>query len=139
MNDKFNLQRFVDAQRPLFEGVLRELYLGEKSGHWMWFIFPQIAGLGQTTTSVKFSISCKAEAIEYLDHQILGARLRQCTELVLKIEGRSVESIFGHIDGLKFHSSMTLFNQARMSEVLFKNALEKYFDGRLDKLTMDRL
>ena len=137
-NDPYNLQRFVDAQDSVFERVLSELRNGFKSGHWMWYIFPQIKGLGYSQMSTKYAISSKKEAEAYLQHPILGPRLRECTRLVLSIEGRSSEEIFGWIDALKFRSSITLFAQAS-EEQIFKDALQKYFGGEFDRLTRERL
>jgi uncharacterized protein (DUF1810 family) len=105
----------------------------------MWYIFPQITGLGSSTTAQKFAISSLAEAAAYLYHPVLGPRLRTCTELVSAIEGRSIEEIFGYPDHLKFHSSITLFARAAPHEPIFQAALQKYFGGRLDQLTLKRL
>lgn len=138
MQDPFNLQRFVDAQRPVIDRVLAELRAGQKRSHWMWYIFPQISGLGGSPMAQKFAISSIAEASAYLDHPVLGPRLTSCTELVNAVEGRSIEEIFGYPDHLKFHSSMTLF--ARVApHPAFQAALQKYFAGKLDQLTLDRL
>jgi|SRR5579872_7416435 len=139
MNDPYNLQRFVHAQDPVFEKVCSELRAGHKSGHWMWYIFPQIQGLGYSQTSINFAISSRTEAEAYLRHPILGSRLQECTKLVLAIQGHSILEIFGHIDALKFRSSMTLFSQATSESKVFKEALQKYFGGELDRLTLDRL
>lgn len=139
MGDTYNLKRFVDAQDHVYEGVLRELYLGVKTGHWMWYIFPQIVGLGHSSLSKKYSISCLQEAKEYLDHPVLGRRLKECTKLVNRIEGRTIKEIFGHPDHLKFHSSMTLFAHATKDSTAFKDALIKYFDDNYDTLTIKRL
>src|SRR5215469_10785867 len=109
--DHFDLQRFVDAQDPVFEAVLSELRRGDKEGHWMWFIFPQIKGLGTSGMSQRFAISSRAEAEAYVTHSVLGPRLIQCTELVNAVEGRSAERIFGPVDAMKFRSSMTLFRE----------------------------
>lgn len=138
-SDPYNLQRFVDAQGSVFDRVLLELRNGVKSGHWMWYIFPQIKGLGYSQMSTKYAISSKKEAEAYLQHPILGPRLRECTRLVLTIEGRSIEEIFGWIDALKFRSSITLFAQASSEEQIFKDALQKYFGGEFDPLTLERL
>ena len=139
MKDPFNLQRFVDAQSGVIDQVCSELRAGRKRSHWMWYIFPQITGLGSSTTAQKFAISSLAEAAAYLDHPVLGPRLRTCTELVNAIEGRSIEEIFGYPDHLKFHSSITLFARAAPHEPIFEAALQKYFGGRLDQLTLKRL
>ena len=139
MKDPYNLQRFVDAQSAVIDRVYSELRAGRKRSHWMWYIFPQISGLGSSATARKFAISSLAEAVSYLDHAILGPRLRNCTELVNTIEGSSIEEIFGYPDHLKFHSSMTLFARAAPDEPIFQAALDKFFGGKLDKLTLDRL
>lgn len=139
MNDQFNLQRFVDAQTRIIDQVCSELRAGRKLSHWMWFIFPQIIGLGSSMMAQKFAISSRAEAAAYLDHPVLGPRLRTCTLLVNAIEGRSIEEVFGYPDHLKFHSSMTLFARAAPHEANFQGALQKFFGGKLDQLTLDRL
>lgn len=105
----------------------------------MWFIFPQIQGLGRSSTAIEFAISSRDEARAYLQHPILGARLKECTQLVLEVEGRSVEEIFGSPDDIKFRSSMTLFAEASPSDDIFERALQKYFQGVPDKLTLERL
>ncbi|HEX3495172.1 MAG TPA: DUF1810 domain-containing protein [Methylocella sp.] len=138
-NDHYNLQRFVDAQSPVFEDVCLELQEGRKSGHWMWFIFPQIEGLGSSPLARKFAISSREEAEAYLNHPILGPRLRHCTRLITLVEGRSIDQIFGEPDDRKFHSSMTLFTNATSDNQVFRNALHKYFGGEPDRLTVERL
>ena len=110
-----------------------------RKGHWIWFIFPQIKGLGYSPAANKFAISCRVEAEAYLKHPILGPRLRDCTTLVIQIESRSIEQIFGYPDNLKFRSSMTLFAHATVDNQLFESALRKYFDGKPDPLTLERL
>ena len=137
-NDPFNLQRFVDAQSPIFDQVCSELRDGEKRSHWMWFIFPQIKGLGNSELARKFAISSREEAKAYLDHPILGPRLIECTGLVNVVEGRTIEQIFGYPDDLKFRSCMTLFANAASNPV-FSEALRKYFKGRSDRPTLERL
>ena len=139
MKDPFNLQRFVDAQSGVIDQVCSELRAGRKRTHWMWYIFPQIGGLGSSLMAQKFAISSLAESAAYLDHPVLGPRLRACTELVCALEGRSIEEIFGYPDHLKFHSSMTLFARAAPHEPVFQAALQKFFDGRFDQLTLERL
>jgi len=139
MNDPHNLERFIDAQKPVFEQVCSELREGSKSSHWMWFIFPQIEGLGFSTTARKFAISSREEAEAYLNHPILGPRLRECTRLVTLVEGRSARQIFGPIDELKFQSSMTLFACVASDKGVFKDALQKYFGGKVDNLTIEKL
>ena len=137
--DPYNLDRFVRAQDGVFDRVLRELRSGVKMGHWMWFIFPQIKGLGQSPISIEFAISSQNEARAYLQHSVLGPRLKECTRLVLLVEGRSVEEIFGSPDDMKFRSSMTLFAQVSPDDDIFLRALQKYFGGVPDRLTLDRL
>jgi uncharacterized protein (DUF1810 family) len=139
MNDTHNLQRFVDAQDPVYKAVLSELREGRKRGHWMWFIFSQIKGLGHSHLASKFAVSSREEAEAYLKHPILGPRLRECSRLVTLVEGRSIEHIFGYPDDLKFRSSMTLFAQATSENGIFINALEKYFGGEFDRSTLERL
>jgi uncharacterized protein (DUF1810 family) len=139
VNDPYNLQRFVDAQTPMFEQVRAELRQGRKETHWMWFIFPQIKGLGNSPTAIEFAISSREEADAYLKHPVLGLRLRECTRLVNQIEGRSVPQIFGYPDDLKFRSSMTLFANTTCENQIFKDALKKYFAGEPDQLTIERL
>ncbi|MBF6043163.1 DUF1810 domain-containing protein [Pseudomonas sp. P154a] len=137
--DAFNLPRFVQAQDPVFEWVQEELSAGQKRRHWMWFIFPQLAGLGGSEMSRYFAIRSKEEAAAYLEHSLLGPRLRTCTQLVLNIKQRSIAEIFGHPDDLKFHSSMTLFAQVAPDNSLFDQALEQYFHGIRDDWTLSLL
>lgn len=139
MKDVYNLQRFIDAQDNVFKQVVEELSAGQKQGHWMWYIFPQIKGLGYSVMAQRFAISSQEEAVAYVEHPILGTRLRQCTQLVNNIVGRSIEEIFYHPDHLKFHSSMTLFRTSSTDNKLFNDALNKYFMGKPDRLTLDIL
>src|SRR6266700_5882941 len=132
MQDPFDLQRFVAAQQDVYQRACAELCNGLKRSHWMWFIFPQISGLGHSETSRKYAISCADEAAAYLRHPVLGPRLRECTRLALATEGRSIHQILGSPDDLKFHSCMTLFTRVAPDEPLFGAALRKYFDGALD-------
>lgn len=134
--DPFNLQRFLQAQDPVFDRVQNELNNGHKRSHWMWFIFPQFAGLGGSEMSRRYAIHSREEALAYLEHPLLGARLRTCTQEVLNIRERSVAGIFGHPDDLKFHSSMTLFAQVAADDSLFQQALNQYFHGILDDWTL---
>ena len=136
MDDPYNLQRFVDAQQHVFASVIAELGQGRKRGHWMWFIFPQLKGLGRTAQSHFFGISSVQEAVAYLRHPVLGPRLIECTQLVNAIEGRSAEDIFGEIDAMKFRSSMTLFAHATPENQIFTDALRKYYAGEFDPLTL---
>jgi|GEM_PF-298716 len=135
-NDPFNLQRFVEPQDRWYERVCAELSDGHKQSHWMWFIFPQFKGLGGSAMANLYAISSLQEAEAYLAHPLLGPRLRHCTQLVLLIEGRSIEQIFADPDDLKFRSSMTLFAHATSDNGLFKDALKKYFGGKPDPLTL---
>jgi uncharacterized protein (DUF1810 family) len=135
----FDLQRFVAAQLPMMNRVRAELRAGRKQGHWMWFVFPQIAGLGRSAMAVRYAIASLEEARAYLAHPILGPRLKECAQLVLDIEGRAIEVIFGHPDDVKFQSSMTLFAQAAPLDKVFGDALSKYFNGRPDAATVDQL
>jgi len=139
MNDPHDLERFVDAQNPVYEQVLAELRNGQKEGHWMWFIFPQLRGLGYSHMATAFGIASRQEAEAYLAHQILGRRLRECTDLVNLVEGRSINQLFGYPDDLKFRSSMTLFAGITLDNHVFKDALQKYFAGQPDHLTSERL
>jgi uncharacterized protein (DUF1810 family) len=139
MSDPYDLQRFVDAQNPVFGRVLAELRAGRKQSHWMWFIFPQIRGLGASPMASRFAISSIEEARAYLAHPILGPRLRECTRLVTEIEGRTIAQIFGYPDDLKFRSSMTLFAHATPDNALFVGAIAKYFPDGADPLTLERL
>jgi uncharacterized protein (DUF1810 family) len=139
VSDRYGLQRFVHAQAEVYEQVCRELREGRKRTHWMWFIFPQIKGLGSSAMAVRFAISSLAEAGAYLGHAVLGPRLQECTGLVLAVAERSAHEIFGSPDDLKFHSSMTLFAKAGVQNRVFLDALEKYFGGELDRGTLERL
>lgn len=138
-HDPFDLQRFVDAQSRVYDTVSAELRQGRKRSHWMWFIFPQIAGLGHSAMSMRYAISTLAEAETYLKHPILGRRLRECVRLVMLVEGRSAHEILGTPDDMKFHSCLTLFANAAPEDQLFRDALEKYFSGDEDPATLQRL
>lgn len=137
--DPHKLKRFLDAQTPVIEQVQAELRAGRKRSHWMWFVFPQIVGLGHSGMARKFAIASLDEARAYAAHEILGARLRECTALVIAAEGRSIGEIFGYPDDVKFHSSMTLFAHAATQEEPFKEALQKYFGGAEDAATLERI
>jgi len=139
MADPFDLDRFVRAQDPVLDQVRRELADGRKRSHWMWFVFPQLRVLGRSATALRYGIGSLAEAKAYLAHPVLGPRLAECTELVNRVEGRSVHQIFGSPDDLKFHSSMTLFASADPEAPAFRDALTKYFEGAPDQLTSDEL
>lgn len=139
MHDPYNLQRFIDAQQPVYGQVCDELRRGAKLTHWMWFIFPQLEGLGRSSMAQRYAIASRGEAEAYLQHPMLGARLRECTQLVNDIEGKSIEQIFGAPDDLKFHSSITLFAWLGNDSAVFNAAVQKYFGGRLDRNTLERL
>jgi uncharacterized protein (DUF1810 family) len=160
VNDPFDLQRFVNVQNPVYQQVCAELRNGRKQGHWMWFIFPQLQGLGHSQMAAAFGIASRDEAEAYLSHPVLGTRLRECTQLVNLVEGRSITEILGYPDDVKFRSSMTLFARvASGNEVfpsgnqvfpsgnqvfpsgnqVFSEALEKYFEGEPDPLTLKRI
>jgi uncharacterized protein (DUF1810 family) len=139
VKDPFNLQRFIDAQDEVFEEVCAELRYGRKTSHWMWFIFPQIKGLGRSATAEMFAVSSREEAAAYASHPILGVRLLTCTRLVNSIEGRSIRQIFGAPDDLKFRSCMTLFAHVCKENRPFLDAVEKYFGGEFDSRTLERL
>lgn len=130
----FDLQRFLTAQNAVLPAALRELAGGRKQTHWMWFVFPQIAGLGHSAMSRRYALASRDEAAAFADHPVLGPRLRECTQLVLDA-GRSVDDIFGYPDHLKFHSCMTLFFRCAKDPSIFKTALERCFDGRTDART----
>jgi uncharacterized protein (DUF1810 family) len=137
--DPFNLSRFITAQDPVMEDVLAQLRTGQKASHWMWFVFPQIRGLGSSATARRYAIASREEAVAYLGHAVLGARLRACTQLALNIQGRSAEQVFGYPDDLKFRSCMTLFAEVGREEPLFRQALQKYFAGEPDSRTLEIL
>lgn len=139
MQDPFDLQRFVAAQQGIYEAARAELQEGLKRSHWMWFIFPQIRGLGYSETSRRYAIASAEEAAAYLRHPILGERLRECTKLVLATRGRSIHEILGSPDDLKFHSCMTLFSRVDPDAPLFRDALGRFFGGAPDRKTLERL
>ena len=139
MDDPFGLQRFVDAQSGVIEQALAELRGGRKRSHWMWFVFPQIEGLGSSPLAHRYAIASLEEAEAYLRHPILGPRLRECTRLVNAAAGRPIHRIFDYPDDLKFGSCMTLFAHATPDSQVFLDAIEKYFNGRFDPLTLERL
>jgi uncharacterized protein (DUF1810 family) len=153
MKDPYDLKRFVPAQEPVFGQVCAELTAGRKESHWMWFIFPQLRGLGSSATAERYAIGSLEEARAYLDHALLGERLRRCTALVNRVEGRTAQAIFGYPDYLKFRSCMTLFAHAAEEpgqraaaaaarsgggdgDRLFREALVRYFAGEDDPLTL---
>ena len=138
-SDPYDLQRFIDAQEPCYERVLAELKEGRKRTHWIWFVFPQLAGLGHSPTARFFAIASAAEARAYLGHPTLGPRIVECTALVNGIEGRTALQIFGPPDDLKFRSSMTLFAAVSEGASAFHAALEKYYGGAGDRRTLETL
>ena len=141
MNDQFDLTRFVSAQDGggTYAHALAELRQGRKTSHWMWFVFPQVAGLGMSEMSRRYAIGSLEEARAYLADPVLGARLRECARLVADTPGKTAEQIFGGIDAVKLRSSMTLFHRADPSEPAFKAVLDRYFSGELDPATEQRL
>jgi uncharacterized protein (DUF1810 family) len=139
MTDPFDLQRFVDAQEGVHEQALSELRAGHKRSHWMWFVFPQVEGLGSSPTAQHYAISGLDEARAYLAHPVLGPRLVESARAVVETTGRSAREIFGYPDDLKLRSSMTLFAQAMPDEPVFQQVLDRYFDGEPDPSTLARL
>jgi uncharacterized protein (DUF1810 family) len=140
MHSEDDLERFVDAQKTVYEDVLRELRNGRKATHWMWFVFPQLRGLGRSHTAWYFGLASAAEAARYLVHPVLGPHLRECVGLVLNVKERSAHEIFGSPDDLKFRSSMTLFASVSPPELsLFRKALDQFFSGESDPLTIAAL
>ena len=138
-NDSFNLQRFVTAQESVYADVCEELRAGQKTGHWMWFIFPQVEGLGHSAMAQRYAIASLHEARAYLAHPVLGLRLKTCVAILLDVPGRTAHEIFGSPDDLKLRSSLTLFAKAAPDETLFVRTLERFFDGRVDPATLERL
>ncbi len=139
MDDPYDLNRFLNAQAPMYQQVVDELQAGEKRSHWIWFVFPQLKGLGQSSTSEFYGIGSLEEARAYARHPVLGPRLEQCTRLVNLVEKRPIEQILGYPDDLKFRSSMTLFARAVPENALFNEALNKYFSGEHDRRTIELL
>ncbi len=138
-SDPFDLQRFVDAQARVYHTVLDELRDGRKRTHWIWFVFPQIAGLGSSPTAARYAIGSIDEARAYLDHEVLGSRLRECARLLTEVEGRSITQIVGSPDDLKVRSSMTLFARATTENGDFVAVLDQYYGGEEDPQTVARL
>ena len=139
MSASFDLDRFVAAQQGVYESVLDELRRGRKVGHWIWFIFPQVAGLGRSAMSELYAISSLDEARAYLAHPVLGPRLRECAAIVLATKGRTALEIFGSIDAVKLRSSMTLFHHAEPEDAVFAQVLDRFYDGAVDEMTEARL
>jgi uncharacterized protein (DUF1810 family) len=138
-DEAFDLSRFIYAQENIYDAVLAELRSGRKRSHWMWYIFPQIDGLGHSAVSKRYAIRSLEEASQYLKHPVLGARLLECADMVLVIEGRTVSEIFGYPDDMKLKSSMTLFSSIPEADPVFDDVLEKYFHGSLDFRTIRQL
>ena len=136
MDIEFDLDRFVSAQDPVYSDVLAELRTGRKRSHWMWFVFPQMAGLGQSEMARRYAIGSSDEAAAYLAHPVLGPRLRECARLVALHPDMDIGAIFDSPDDRKFHSSMTLFNDIAPDEAVFQTCLDQFFDGRPDPATM---
>ena len=139
MDTDFKLDRFVAAQDPVYSTVLAELRTGRKHTHWMWFVFPQIAGLGSSEMARRYAIGSGDEAAAYLAHPVLGPRLRECARLVATHADRAIGDILGSPDDLKFHSSMTLFADVAPDEAIFQTCLDTFFDGEADVATMARV
>ncbi len=140
-SDPFGLERFVAAQEPVYASAAQELRAGRKTGHWMWFVFPQIAGLGMSTMSQRYAIASLEEARAYLAHPVLGARLDECARILTGLDGRSAEEVFGGIDAVKLRSCMTLFARAARSgdDSVYEAVLDQYFGGEADPQTTARL
>ncbi len=139
MSDPYDLHRFVTAQEGVYEAALAQLRAGRKTGHWMWFVFPQIAGLGMSPMSQRYAIASRAEARAYLDHPVLGPRIAECARILTELPGRDAEAIFGGIDAVKLRSSMTLFARASEDDLVYATVLDQYFGGEPDPQTDARL
>ena len=139
MEDEFDLNRFVLAQNINYAQALAEVKAGRKQGHWIWYIFPQISGLGRSTTSVRFSIKSLAEAKAYLENELLKKRLVEISETLLSVQNKSATEIFGSLDSSKVKSSMTLFHHADASIPIFKDVLDKYYNGHFCKFTLKNI
>jgi uncharacterized protein (DUF1810 family) len=135
----FDPSRFVEAQDPVFERVRSELRDGRKRSHWMWFVFPQLSGLGHSAMAQRYALTSQEEAKAYLKHPVLRSRLVECTELVNAVEGRSINEILGSPDDMKFHSCMTLFSSVPGAPPVFESALAKYFGVRRDRLIEEKI
>ena len=140
MSDPFRLERFVQAQDAggTYAQALSELSRGSKHGHWMWFVFPQIIGLGSSPTAQTYAITGPAEARAYLEHPVLGPRLRECAEALTSLDERNAAKVLGSVDAMKLRSSMTLFAHATVDEPVFRQVLDQYFDGKPDTATLER-
>jgi uncharacterized protein (DUF1810 family) len=137
--DPYDLARFVHGQAGIYDRVVAELRAGRKTGHWMWFVFPQIEGLGRSPTARHYAIGSLDEARAYLEHPVLGERLRECARILTELEGRSAEEIFGGVDAMKLRSSMTLFARAAPGEPVFHEVLDRYYEGVADAATDERI
>lgn len=138
-SDRYDLKRFTEAQAPVINKVREELRNGHKQTHWMWYVFPQLRGLGDSPTAQKYGIASLDEARAYLAHPVLGKRLRECAQLMADVNGRTAPRILGSVDAMKFHSSMTLFALASADNQVFLNCLQKYFSGEYDQATFAML
>ncbi|MDT5064262.1 MAG: hypothetical protein QOK02_417 [Mycobacterium sp.] len=138
MIDPYDLARFVEAQEPMYGTVVEELRAGRKRSHWMWFVFPQLRELGRSPTAMHYGIGSRDGAIAYLDHPILGPRLRECARLVASADDR-IERVMGHVDALKLRSSMTLFANATDDDRDFLDVLQRHYDNKPDPLTVELL
>jgi len=139
MSDPHDLRRFVLAQQDVYDAAVSELRAGRKTSHWMWFVFPQIAGLGRSATAQEYAIASLAEAEAYLAHPVLGTRLLDCARILTQLSGRTAEEVFGAVDAQKLRSSMTLFARAAAEPSAFGEVLAQYFDGAEDRATLQRL
>ena len=139
MADHFDLNRFIEAQNSAYASAVEELSRGRKTGHWIWYVFPQIAGLGHSHMSRRYAITSPEEARAYAKHPVLGPRLAECIQLVMAVEGKSAEQILGHLDAMKFRSCLTLFAAACDDDPIFQRALDRYFEGEPDLLTLRAL
>ena len=139
MDDPLDLRRFVEGQDPVYREVTAELTRGRKTGHWIWFVFPQMRGLGQSAMSHRYGIGSAAEARAYWEHPVLGRRLKECLELVLKVEGKTALEIMGSPDDVKLRSCLTLFERVAPEEPIFARAIDKYFHGERDRRTLEML
>lgn len=135
-HDAFDLARFITAQSGVYDQALAEIHAGRKASHWMWFIFPQLSGLGMSAMSQLYAISGVEEAKAYLAHPLLGQRLRECVNILNHLEGRTAEGIFGQVDVMKLHSSLTLFAEAGDADDPFARCLARYYGGRREAATM---
>jgi uncharacterized protein (DUF1810 family) len=139
VSDPYDLERFVAAQQGVYESALDQLRAGRKTGHWMWFVFPQIQGLGMSPMSQRYAIASPAEARAYVDHPVLGERLAECARVLIELGGNDAEAVFGGIDAIKLRSSMTLFARVLGDDSIYYGVLDQYFGGNPDPQTDARL